>query len=388
MRATQGLLLALVAPVALARLTEREPSKWHNNDDAVTAESSSQDGHTTTDSSKTHLGPSSHQKGATHHKGGSDELHPWFLQDDEFNTTPQKSSSHKAGSTYHDKVDTPSSNAAHSKWHNNGDDSEIGESEKAPAKGHSSSSHSTEEESHSHKGSTLHLSGSKWHNTDDETGEAKSPAKGSSSNHHAAAAADEDDEPAIAPAPAEDDEEDDEPAPTKADPRPSATPTKPAVDLAACQKAIDTMLDAMRLIPTPIAGLGEYLKAEADEPPCNWVNDAPASLANAVEGYSSDVVRALSRYSAESERIVSCISATGAAITRQEIVTPYFELAECTATASKTNAGGGGGSFDDDLPAETHKFPTGPTPTGGAGRMYVGAGAAVLAAFLGVVAVL
>ncbi|KAK0629215.1 hypothetical protein B0T17DRAFT_524955 [Bombardia bombarda] len=133
-------------------------------------------------------------------------------------------------------------------------------------------------------------------------------------------------------------------APPSSTPTPtSATTTSISVDIAACEKAIDTLLLAVSQLPTPNAALGAYLSTETATvtDPCRWVADAPMSLAGDISAYSSNVVDMLSRNAAEVSEVASCVDVGGASITRAEMVTPLFGLPQCEQTSTGSNGGGG-----------------------------------------------
>ncbi|KAK3692113.1 hypothetical protein B0T22DRAFT_446450 [Podospora appendiculata] len=118
-------------------------------------------------------------------------------------------------------------------------------------------------------------------------------------------------------------------------PSPSATPTSttPTINLAACELAIDTLLREFLQIPTPNAALSAYLATETAtvHNGCSWVADAPASLSGAMSAYSTDVVSLLGQFTDLVGQVEGCIATGGATVTRQELVTPVFAMAGCTA---------------------------------------------------------
>ena len=168
--------------------------------------------------------------------------------------------------------------------------------------------------------------------------------------------------------------------------KPTTTPKVPSAyaDLAKCELAIDTLLKAFAMVPTPNAALSSFLATEtvAVADPCSWAADVPEGLSSAYSVYSSEYVEVLSEHADLVTQLESCVDAGGASVTRAEIVTPLFGLPECEQVSTTGGASSTG-------PAQTGStttrgFPAGQTSSSTAGVRETGvamAGVAVAALF-------
>ncbi|KAM7204952.1 hypothetical protein V8F20_003414 [Naviculisporaceae sp. PSN 640] len=172
-------------------------------------------------------------------------------------------------------------------------------------------------------------------------------------------------------------------------PTAAPTPTRPVPsaykDLAQCELAIDTLLKAFSMVPTPNAALSSFLATEtrAVADPCQWASDVPDGLEGAYSTYSREYVSVLSQHGDLVTQLVSCVDAGGASVTRAEMVTPLFKLPECAEVQVSTTAGGGNGNTAA-ATTTTRGFPTG-TSSAGVGATGVAMVGVAAAALLGVV---
>lgn len=164
--------------------------------------------------------------------------------------------------------------------------------------------------------------------------------------------------------------------------KPTATPTVPSAyaDLAKCELAIDTLLKAFSMVPTPNSALSAFLATETAKvaDPCSWAADVPEGLAGAYSAYSSDFVDVLSQNADLVTQLSSCVKAGGASVTRAEIVTPLFGLPECK-QVSTTGGSSPTGAAQTGTTA-TRGFPNGQTSSSTAGVRETGVAMAGVAA--------
>lgn len=164
--------------------------------------------------------------------------------------------------------------------------------------------------------------------------------------------------------------------------KPTATPKVPSAyaDLAKCELAIDTLLQAFSQIPIPYASLSSFLATEtvAVADPCSWAADVPDGLSSAYSAYSSNYVDILSEHADLVTQLSSCVDAGGASVTRAEIVTPLFGLAECKQPS--TSSGANSTPAAQTGTTTTRGFPAGQTSTSTAGARETGVAMAGVAA--------
>lgn len=171
-------------------------------------------------------------------------------------------------------------------------------------------------------------------------------------------------------------------------PKPTA-PFRPSpsayADLAKCELAIDTLLKAFSMVPTPNAALSSFLATEtaAVADPCQWASDVPDGLQGAYSAYSKEYVSVLSEHEDLVTQLVSCVDAGGASVTRAEIVTPLFKLPECEEVQASTTTGGNTAGRNA-ATTTTRAFPTGSSSSAGVGATGAAMVGVAAAALLGV----
>ncbi|KAK3316101.1 hypothetical protein B0H66DRAFT_604411 [Apodospora peruviana] len=174
---------------------------------------------------------------------------------------------------------------------------------------------------------------------------------------------------------------------------PMSSQKGPYKDLAACELAIDTLLRAFGMVPTPNAALGAFLATEtrAVSDPCSWVSDVPSSLAGAYSAYSTDLVGVLNQNSDLISKLSSCVDAGGASVTRAEVVTPLFSLPECKEVSTSDGESSTTGPVTVTTSSTFRGFPAATTTsssTNGVRATGVAVAGVAAAAFLGVVGAL
>ena len=156
--------------------------------------------------------------------------------------------------------------------------------------------------------------------------------------------------------------------------KPTTTPKVPSAyhDLAKCELAIDTLLQAFSQIPTPNQALGSYLATEtaAVNDPCSWASNVPEGLSSAYSAYSRDFVGVLSQYDDLVTMVESCVGAGGTSVTRAEIVTPVFALPSCK--QASTSSGASSTDAAQTSGTATRGFPAGQTSSSTAGVRETG----------------